>query len=175
MIFHPGLRHNRHMVRLLKTKDARTPYELGTPYGNAFEPVDDTERRRRILDQWCLPNQSPRKPESPSTAQALPARTQRSYFYQMHDDTQALLSRRLNATPLDRRDILPGTKSRIHRGLSHGALKVESWPLLRSPQSLMMGSSSDKRIDGRLDAFNDSFGQSASSFTNSSAFPPRKR
>jgi hypothetical protein len=174
MIFHPGLRHNKHMVRLLKTEDARTPYELGTAYGNAFTPVDDTERRRRILDQWCLPHQSPRRPESPSVAEVLPARTQRSYFHQLHDDTQALLSRRLNATPLDRRDALPGTKSRIQLGRDHGALKVESWPLLRSPQSLMMGAGSDARIESRRDAFSSDFGQPAASFIRASGFPARR-
>jgi hypothetical protein len=176
--FHPGLRHNKHMVRLVKTTDARTPYALGTSYGNAFTPVDDTERRRRILDQWCMPNQSPRLPESTSTAEELTRRAQRSYFHQMSSSTQDLLSRRLSAAPMDRRDVRPGTKSRAH--LDHGMLRVESWPTLRSPQLRTTDhhASTDARLTGRQDAFTDSFGQYRDTFTgsiNNGSLGSRKR
>lgn len=175
MIFKPGLRHNKHMVRLIKTSDARNPYALGTSYGNAFEPVDDTERRRRILDQWCLPNQSPRMPESTSTAEELPRRAQRSYFHQVNSSTQDLLSRRLPAAPLDRRDVRHGTKARIH--LDHGTLGVESWPQLRSPKLGVTDhhASTDARISGRQNAFSDGFGQQRDYFASGSGLAGRKR
>ncbi len=134
MKYHMGLRHNRHMVRMIKEENPRNPYRLGTAYGNEFEPVDNTERRRRILDQWGIQAQSPRKPEPPSTAEPLPRRSQRIYFHDLHDHDQELLTRRQHSAPLTRRDMVPGTKERIHRGRNHVVLNVESYPTINNPR-----------------------------------------
>ncbi len=133
MKFHLGLRHNKHMVRMVKSDDLRTPYTLGSSYGNALEPVEDTERRRRILDQWGMQAQSIRKPEPPSTHHILPPRTQRILFHELRDHEQQLLTRRQHSAALDRRDVVAGTKERIHRGRDHVVLGVESYRTINNP------------------------------------------
>ena len=127
--FHPGLRQNRHMLRMIKDGgQSRRAYRLGSAYGNEISAADDTERRRRILDQWGMQSQSIRKPEPDSIAQPLQRRAQAAYFYQVPDGEQHRLVKRQHNAPLTRRDVLPGTKDRIHLGRNHADLIVESYP-----------------------------------------------
>lgn len=152
MKYHLGLRHNRHMLRLIKEEpsNAHPSYQLGRAYGNDLDALNSKElnangfseggiepshKRRRILDDWGIQNQSPRRPEPPNTGEALPRRSQRALFYQLHEHEQALLCKRLQSSPQTRRDVMPGTKARMHLGKDHVVLNVESYPTINNPRS----------------------------------------
>ncbi len=128
---YPALRNHRNMVRLARTEDARTPYALGTAYGN-FQSIDIEERRRQVLDQWGIASQSPRRPEPSDVGEILPRRHQTSLFHRLNGDQQDMLVRR-EAHSLDpRREGRPGTKQRSQLNADTG-LKVESYVMKPSP------------------------------------------
>lgn len=127
MKVYTSLRHNKQLLRMVRTEDPRSPYGLGNAYSDGMEPEDITERRRRIMDHWGIHSQSPRRPEPPSTAGILPPRTQRILFHELDQHSQELLSRRNFDGGENRRDVRSGTKQRIHRGSNEFELKVDSY------------------------------------------------
>lgn len=126
-----SLRNNQHLIRMVRVEDPRAPYALGNAYGDEAETLDPTTRRLRILDHWGMQNQSPRRPEPPSTGGVLPRRAQRSLFFELSTANQDLLARRNVNGEENRRDTRPGTKQRIHRGENNFELAVDSYSTFR--------------------------------------------
>lgn len=122
-----SLRNNKHLIRIVRTENSRTPYTMGNAYANECDTVDATTRRLRILDHWGIQNQSPRRPEPPTSEGILPTRNQSSLFFDLGKANQALLSRRNAGGEVNRRDARPGTKQRLHRGTNNFELCVESY------------------------------------------------
>lgn len=121
-----SLRHNKHLVRIVRTEDARSPYAIGNAYGDESSGDNATTRRLRILDHWGQQSQSPRRPEPASTEGILPKRNQQSLFFDLDENNRDLLTRRHAVRPENRREARPGTKQRLHRGENSFDLSVES-------------------------------------------------
>ena len=119
--FHLGLRFNHHMVSLLKVP-GESREVLGVAYPQEFD------RRAQILHYWAIDAQSPRVGELNTVNLPLETRAQTALYYQVNEATRAQLDHRTTPLTQSRRDEAPGVKDRVHLGVNHASLPVESRP-----------------------------------------------
>lgn len=118
--FHLGLRDNQHMVTLIKSPDG-SGYSLGIAY-----PEDTHNRRAHIPNQWGVDAQSPRRPVEGTINQPISPRAQAILSYQVGHTEQAILNRQALPQTQSRLDNQAGPKRRMHLGVDHAVIPVES-------------------------------------------------
>ncbi|HEX8963547.1 MAG TPA: hypothetical protein VF801_11140 [Rhodocyclaceae bacterium] len=107
--FHLGLRHDRHMVGLIRQND-RSRVQLGTAYPQSSDP------RARILAQWGTPAPSPRRNDPETVDMPLPRRAQAALAYQVAPEMRHELATGFGATPASRKEAGAGLLGRAHLG-----------------------------------------------------------
>ena len=115
--FQLGLRHNRHMVSVVKPA-GRTREVLGVAY------PDDSNPRLRILAQWGIDARSPRIAELATIDIPLPRRAQAILSYQVNPDLRERLNTGMGPPSGSRLHNQPGMRARVHLGETHVALPV---------------------------------------------------
>lgn len=121
--FHLGLRYNRHIVSLMKL-NGQAREVLGVAY------PEDAGRRRRVLAQWGIDAQSPRRPEPATVNLPLPPRDQTILSYQLDPSIREVLNG-VPPAPWSRRDNEAGVKERMHLGPHRAVMSIYSRPAER--------------------------------------------
>lgn len=126
--FHLGLRHDRHMVSLIK-QAGRSRETLGVAY------PQDADRRARILAQWGINAQSPRRAELATIDIPLPQRAQAILAYQVNPAVRHQINTGMAPLAQSRRDDLPGIKDRMHLGTHRPVMPVLSYEAPRASRA----------------------------------------
>lgn len=115
-----GLRHNRHMVSVIKP-DGWRHEALGRAYADGANP------RLRILEQWGIAARSPRLQETLVAPEVpLDRRAQAILSYQVDAGLRARLTDRFGTLASSRRDVSPGLRARVQLGAGGAVLSVDA-------------------------------------------------
>lgn len=123
--FHLGLRDRRHMVSLIRdgAQGRASRNVLGMAYPQDMNP------RLRVLEQWGMPDSSPRRSMQATIDQPLPRRHQVALAAQLNPALQSSLHSGFEPQPVGRRETVPGVKGRVHLGPNHAPLQNGLPPL----------------------------------------------